>query len=262
MLAPLRPARTLAGLRCIALGALVAACAARAASVAPVGAESGMVVAAQHLATRVGVDVLRDGGNAVDAAVAVGYALAVVYPAAGNLGGGGFMTLRLADGRKAFLDFREAAPLGATADMFLGPDGNVVPGRSTRSHLAVGVPGTVSGLETALARYGSLPRAALIAPAIRYAEQGFRLEQGDVDMLRSASTDLAKDAASAAIFLRDGQPFEAGQSLVQKDLARTLRRIADEGAKGFYQGPVGAALVASSRAGGGLITRADLRDRH
>ena len=220
-----------------------------------------MVVTAQHLATRVGVDVLRDGGNAVDAAVAVGYALAVVYPAAGNLGGGGFMTLRLADGRKAFLDFREAAPLGATADMFLGPDGNVVPGRSTRSHLAVGVPGTVSGLETALTRYGSLPRAALIAPAIRYAEQGFRLEQGDVDMLRTASTDLAKDAASAAIFLRDGQPFEAGQSLVQKDLARTLRRIAEEGAKGFYQGPVGAALVASSRAGGGLITQADL-DRY
>src|SRR5689334_18687728 len=124
---------------------------AHAASVAPVAAENGMVVTAQHLATRVGVDVLRDGGNAVDAAVAVGYALAVVYPAAGNLGGGGFMTIQLADGRRTFLDFREKAPLAAKADMYLGPDGNVVKGLSTNGHLAVGVPGTVSGLEMALA---------------------------------------------------------------------------------------------------------------
>ena len=118
----------------------------------------GMVVTAQHLATRVGVDVLKDGGNAVDAAVAVGYALAVVYPAAGNLGGGGFMTLHLADGRETFLDFREKAPLAATPDMYLGPDGQVVPGRSTRGHLAVAVPGTVSGLELARSRYGTRPR--------------------------------------------------------------------------------------------------------
>src|SRR4051794_33114844 len=143
-----------------------------AASVAPVAAENGMVVTAQHLASRVGVDVLKDGGNAVDAAVAVGYALAVVYPAAGNLGGGGFMTLQLADGRKTFLDFREKAPLAATANMYLGADGNVVKGLSTKGYLAVGVPGTVSGLEYALERYGSMKRAALIAPALRYAKQG------------------------------------------------------------------------------------------
>jgi gamma-glutamyltranspeptidase/glutathione hydrolase len=246
-----------AALAWMALGGL-----AEAASVAPVAAENGMVVAAQHLATRIGVDVLKDGGNAVDAAVAVGYALAVVYPAAGNLGGGGFMTLQLADGRKTFLDFREKAPLAATPNMFLGPDGNVVPGLSTKSHLAVGVPGTVHGLELAREKYGTMSRAALIAPAIRHAEQGFVLEQGDVDMLRTATDDFRKDPASAAIFLNNGQPFDVGQRLVQKDLARTLQRISAEGVRGFYQGPVGAALVASSQAGNaaakGLITQADL----
>jgi gamma-glutamyltranspeptidase/glutathione hydrolase len=237
---------------------LATAGAAHAASVAPVAAENGMVVTAQHLATRIGVDVLKDGGNAVDAAVAVGYALAVVYPAAGNLGGGGFMTLRLADGRRTFLDFREKAPLAATANMYLGPDGNVVPGLSTKGHLAVAVPGTVHGFELALKRYGTMKRAALMAPAIRYAEQGFVLEQGDVDMLRAATADFAMDTATASIFLNKGQPFDVGQTLVQKDLARTLRRIGDEGERGFYQGPVGAAIVASSQAGKGIITQADL----
>jgi gamma-glutamyltranspeptidase/glutathione hydrolase len=231
---------------------------AHAASVAPAAAENGMVVTAHHLATRVGVDVLKDGGNAVDAAVAVGYALAVVHPAAGNLGGGGFMTIQLADGRKTFLDFREKAPLAATANMYLGPDGNVVKGLSTHGHLAVGVPGSVSGMETALARYGTMKRAAVIAPAIRYAEQGFVLDQGDVDMLLTATDDFRKDPASAAIFLNKGQPFAPGQKLVQRDLAKTLRLIADKGADGFYRGPVGAAIVASSQAGKGIITQADL----
>ena len=230
-----------------------------AASVAPVAAENGMVVTAQHLATRIGVDVLKDGGNAVDAAVAVGYALAVVYPAAGNLGGGGFMTIQLADGRKTFLDFREKAPLAATRDMYLGPDGNVVKGASVLGHLAVGVPGSVSGMETALAKYGTMKRAQLIAPAIRYAERGFVLEQGDVDLLHSATEDFRKDAATAAIFLKaGGQPYAAGDRLVQKDLAKTLQRIAADGAAGFYKGPVAAAIVASSQAGKGLIVQADL----
>ena len=232
--------------------------AAHAASVAPVAAEHGMVVTAQHLASRVGVDVLKDGGNAVDAAVAIGYALAVVYPAAGNLGGGGFMTLQLADGRKTFLDFREKAPLAATAGMYLGPDGNVVKGLSTRGYLAVGVPGTVSGLEYALAKYGSMKRATLIAPAIRYAERGFALDAGDVEMLHTATEDFSRDAPSAAIFLQRGQPFAEGQRLVQHDLARTLKLISQHGASGFYKGPVAAALVAASTAGKGLITQADL----
>jgi len=244
--------------RCIAAGLFALCSAAPAASLAPVAAENGMVVSAQHLATKVGVDVLKDGGNAIDAAVAVGYALAVVYPAAGNLGGGGFMTIQLADGRKTFVDFREKAPLAARPDMYLGADGNVVKGLSSSGHLAVAVPGTVAGLELALARYGTMKRAALVAPAIRHAESGFVLEQGDVDMLLAATEDLRRDPASAAIFLRQGQPFAAGDRLVQKDLAGTLRRIADEGAKGFYQGPVGAALVASSRAGRGIIAQADL----
>ncbi len=232
--------------------------AAHAASVAPAAAENGMVVTAQRLATQVGVDVLKDGGNAVDAAVAVGYALAVVYPAAGNLGGGGFMTIQLADGRKTFLDFREKAPLAAKPDMYLGPDGNVVKGLSTYGHLAVGVPGTVSGLETALAKYGTMKRAALMAPAIHYAEKGFVLQQGDVDLLGTATEDFRKDKGTAGIFLNKGQPFEPGQTLVQRDLAKTLRLISQKGADGFYKGPVAAALVASSQAGKGIITQADL----
>jgi gamma-glutamyltranspeptidase/glutathione hydrolase len=231
--------------------------AAQAASVAPVAAENGMVVTAQHLATHVGVDVLKDGGNAVDAAVAVGYALAVVYPAAGNLGGGGFMTTQFADGRKTFLDFREKAPLAARPDMYLGPDGNVVKGLSTRGYLAAGVPGTVHGLEYALAKYGTMKRAALIDPAIRYAQRGFVLDQGDVDMLKTATEDFRKDAPSAAIFLNKGEAFEVGQTLVQKDLAATLRLIRDKGADGFYKGRTAADLVAASQAGKGLFTQVD-----
>lgn len=232
---------------------------AQAASQAPVVAENGMVVTAQHLATHVGVDVLKNGGNAVDAAVAVGYALAVVYPAAGNLGGGGFMTLQLADGRKTFLDFREKAPLAATANMYLDKDGNVVPELSTRGHLAVGVPGTVSGMELALSKYGSKPRAELIAPAIKFAEEGFALEQGDVDLLETATDVFKKDMRdSGAIFLHNGEPMQVGQKLVQKDLAKTLREISAKGADGFYKGWVADALVTSSQANKGIITQADL----
>ena len=232
--------------------------AAHAASVAPVAAEHGMVVTAQHLATKVGVDVLKRGGNAVDAAVAVGYALAVVYPAAGNLGGGGFMTIQLADSRKTFFDFREKAPLAATANMYLDKDGNVIKGASTTGHLAVGVPGAVSGMEMARTKYGTMTRAALIAPSIKYAQHGFKLEQGDVDMLQTATASFKLDPASAAIFLNKGEPYVPGQKLVQKDLARTLRMISAKGEAGFYKGAVGAAIVASSQAGKGIITQADL----
>ena len=231
---------------------------ARAASQAPAAAENGMVVTAQHLATHVGVDVLKDGGNAVDAAVAVGYALAVVYPAAGNIGGGGFMTIQLADGRKTFLDFREKAPLAATANMYLDKDGNVVKDASTYGHLAVGVPGTVSGMEYALKKYGTMKRQAVIAPAIHYARDGFVLDQGDIDMFMTATEEFKKDPASAAIFLNHGAPFQVGQKFVQKDLAQTLKAISDRGEDGFYKGPVGAAIVASSQAGKGIITQADL----
>jgi len=237
---------------------LAGASASNAASQAPVAAEHGMVVSAQHLATKVGVDVLRRGGNAVDAAVAVGYALAVVYPAAGNLGGGGFMTVQLADGRKTFLDFREKAPLAATANMYLDKDGNVIKGLSTNGHLAVGVPGSVSGMEYAREKYGTMKRADLIAPSIHLADKGFALEQGDIDMLRTATNDFKKDPVSGAIFLNKGEPFAVGQKLVQKDLAKTLRAVSAKGVDGFYKGWVGQAIVASSQAGRGIITQADL----
>jgi gamma-glutamyltranspeptidase/glutathione hydrolase len=230
-----------------------------AASVAPVAAENGMVVTAQHLASHVGVDVLKNGGNAVDAAVAVGYALAVVYPAAGNLGGGGFMTIQLADGRKTFLDFREKAPLAATANMYLDKAGNVVPELSTRGHLAVGVPGTVSGMELALKKYGTKPRKEVIAPAIKLAEDGFVLEQGDVELLEYATDVFKKDIKdSGAIFLSNGEPMQVGQKLVQKDLGKTLREISENGADGFYKGWVADAIVTSSQANKGIITQADL----
>jgi len=238
--------------------ALTAAGASQAASQAPVAAEHGMVVSAQHLASKVGVDVLKRGGNAVDAAVAVGYALAVVYPAAGNLGGGGFMTVQLADGRKTFLDFREKAPLAATANMYLDKDGNVIKGLSTNGHLAVGVPGSVSGMEYAREKYGTMKRADLIAPSIQLADKGFALEQGDIDMLWTSTADFQKDPVSGAIFLNKGQPFQVGQKLVQKDLAKTLKEVSAKGPDGFYKGWVGKAIVASSQAGKGIITQADL----
>ena len=231
---------------------------AQAASVAPVASENGMVVSAQHLATQVGVDVLKRGGNAIDAAVAVGYALAVVYPAAGNLGGGGFMTVQLADGRKTFLDFREKAPLAATANMYLDKDGNVIKGASTHGYLAVGIPGSVAGFEDARTKYGTMTRAKLIAPAIKLAAQGFVLQEGDVDMLKTATADFKKDAPSAAIFLNKGEPFQIGQKLVQKDLAKTLTLVSKKGADGFYKGAVGANIVAASTAGKGIITQEDL----
>jgi len=229
-----------------------------AASVAPVASEHGMVASAQHLATEVGVDVLKKGGNAIDAAVAVGYALAVVYPAAGNLGGGGFMTITMADGRKTFLDFREKAPLAASPTMYQDAAGNVIADLSSRGYLAVGVPGTVAGMELALTKYGSMKRADLIAPAIRLAKQGFVLQQGDAEMLAKGTEEFKKDAPTAAIFLNHGVPFRAGQKLVQQDLANTLAAISARGAAGFYQGPVGQMIVAASKNGKGIITQADL----
>ena len=228
-----------------------------AASPPPVPGENGMVATAQHLASRVGADILRKGGNAVDAAVAVGYALAVVYPAAGNLGGGGFMTIRFADGRTTFLDFREKAPLAATETMYLAQAGNPSPKASTRGHLAVGVPGSVAGFETALAKYGTLKRDVVMAPAISYAENGYTLLQGDVNLLNDGTEDFKKDPATAAIFLKNGAPYQIGDTLVQKDLANTLRQISEKGAEAFYKGPIADEIVRSSKAGGGILSKED-----
>jgi gamma-glutamyltranspeptidase/glutathione hydrolase len=237
--------------------ALALPAAADAASPTPVGAEHGMVVSAHHLASKAGIEVLKGGGNAVDAAVAVAYALSVTFPEAGNLGGGGFMTVRFHDGRTAFIDFRETAPGAATATMYLDANGNPVPERSRRGYLAVGIPGTVAGLELARAKYGTRPRAALMADAIRLARDGFVLDQGDADMLADAADEFRKDGPSAAIFLNRGQPWKPGQRLVQTDLARSLSLIAKGGTTAFYNGPIAAKIVAASKGGGGILATKD-----
>lgn len=227
-------------------------------SPAPVAAENGMVVSAHRLASDVGVEVLKRGGNAVDAAVAVGYALAVVYPTAGNIGGGGFMTIRLKDGRTNFLDFRERAPLAATKTMYLDAQGNVVDGLSTAGHLAVGVPGSVMGFETALTRFGTMRRAAVMAPAVRLAREGFVLEDGDVATLTGGLKKLAKDTAAAAIFLKDGKvPYIEGDRLKQEDLADSLAAIMEEGPDAFYRGAIADKIVKASIAGKGILAKAD-----
>ena len=239
------------------LGGLLVPAAARAYDPAPVPARHDMVVSAQALASKAGLEMLEQGGNAVDAAAAVGYALAVVYPAAGNLGGGGFMTLRLADGRTTFLDFREKAPLAATPTMFLDSSGEVAKGRSTDTWLAVGVPGSPAGLEAARARYGTLPRAAVLAPAIRLARDGFVLSGDDVALLKLGTDAFRRDPATAAIFLPAGQPLQPGDRLRQPDLARTLTALSADGPNAFYRGPIGDKIVAASQAGGGILQKRD-----
>jgi len=228
-----------------------------AASPAPVEGQNGMVVTAQHLASQVGVDVLKSGGNAVDAAVAVGYTLAVVYPTAGNLGGGGFMTIRLKDGTTTFLDFRERAPLAATKTMYLDKAGNPIPGASTDGYLAVGVPGSVAGFETAREKYGSKKREELLAPAIRLAKDGFVLEQGDIASFSVGNDMLAKDPAASKIFLKDGKPFEMGATLVQTDLAKSLTEISDKGTDAFYKGEIADLIVKASMTNGGILAKQD-----
>jgi gamma-glutamyltranspeptidase/glutathione hydrolase len=236
----------------------LAAADARAVSPPPAEASNGMAVTAQHYASEIGVDILKRGGNAVDAAVAIGYALAVVHPCCGNLGGGGFATLRLADGRETFLDFRETAPAAATRDMYLDAAGEIVPKLSLEGYKAAGVPGSVAGLEALRERYGTMQRAELMAPAIRLAEEGFVLRQGDVDILATATEAFAKQPNVAAIFLHDGKPWQVGERLVQRDLAATLRRISEAGPDAFYKGPVAESVAAASGANGGILTKEDL----
>jgi gamma-glutamyltranspeptidase/glutathione hydrolase len=224
-----------------------------------VTAKHGMVVTAQHLATRIGVDILKQGGNAIDAAVAVGYALAVVHPCCGNIGGGGFMTIHLADGKNLFLDFREKAPLAATPDMMQSAAGKVVKGRSTKTYLGVGVPGTVMGFDEALKKYGTMKLPQVIAPAINLAKDGYVLQPGDVRILDTSTDFFEQYPNVAATFLDHGQPWKAGQVLKQPQLAATLALIAKDGTRAFYQGPIAAAVVKASEANGGLLTLQDFR---
>ncbi len=243
----------------VLLAALVLAPPGRAATPAPFGSNHGIVAAAQHLAADAGVSVLRQGGNAVDAAVATAYALAVTLPEAGNIGGGGFMTFRLANGRTEFLDFREKAPGSATRDMYLDPAGNLIPGKSTDGWLAVGVPGSVAGLETARAIWGRLSRKADLAPAIHLARDGFILGEGDVAAFDEVRDRISGSPGLRALFAHpDGTPLHAGDRLVEPALARTLQSIARDGPDAFYRGPIGREIARASKAGGGIITSADL----
>ncbi|MFT8243760.1 gamma-glutamyltransferase [Roseomonas sp. BN140053] len=237
---------------------LAAAGAARAASAPAAEAERGMVVSSQRLASEAGAEMLRAGGNAVDAAVAVGYAQAVVNPCCGNIGGGGFLVLRLADGRARFINFREMAPAAATAAMYLDAAGEVIRGASLNGFKAAGVPGTVMGLDTALRDYGTLPRAQVMAPAIRLAREGFVLVRGDTDILDSRTEMFRAQPNVARIFLRpDGSRWRPGDRLVQADLANTLEAIARDGTSAFYAGRIPQQVEAASRAGGGILTAAD-----
>ena len=224
----------------------------------PVRAKHAMVVTRERHATQAGVEVLRAGGNAIDAAVAVGFALAVTHPSAGNIGGGGFMLVRLADGRTTFIDFRERAPEAASRNMYLDAAGKATE-ESTIGYRASGVPGTVRGLEFASQKYGKKPWADVLRPAIELASKGFPVSYGTAQSLRSSARGLGRYAESKRIFLRDGKYYEPGESLVQPELARTLERIARLGAKDFYEGETARLLAKDMAEHGGLITAADLK---
>ena len=224
----------------------------------------GMVVSAQRLASEAGLAILEAGGNAVDAAVAVGYALAVVDPCCGNIGGGGFMLIHIAgaaghEGSDTFINFRETAPAAATPDMYLDAAGNPIRDASRAGYRAVAVPGTVRGLDVARARYGRLKRATLMAPAIALARDGFVLGEPDVAIIARDAKLLAADPEAARIFLHpDGTPYKAGERLIQADLAATLEKIAAQGPDAFYRGSIAPALASASAAHGGIMTEADL----
>ncbi|AVX39238.1 gamma-glutamyltransferase [Yersinia massiliensis] len=229
-----------------------------AASTPAVEAKNGMVVTSQYLASQVGTDILKMGGNAVDAAVAVGYAQAVVNPCCGNIGGGGFMTIHLADGTDTFINFRETAPAAASADMYLDKDGKVTKDASLYGYLAAGVPGTVLGMDSAQKKYGKLTRQQVMAPAIKLAREGFILTRADTDILDTTVKRFRQDPEAARIFLRkDGEALQPGDRLVQADLAETLAAISEKGPDAFYQGKIPQAVEAAAKKGGGILTAAD-----
>jgi len=224
---------------------------------APEQADHGMVAAQEATAARIGRDVLRDGGSAVDAAVATAFALAVTHPAAGNIGGGGFMVVRPASGEPVAFDFREKAPAAAAPDMWL-VDGQYDAARHHLSHLSVGVPGTVAGLHMAWKKYGKLPWRRLVEPAIQLASEGFVVTHGLAESLRGVLPRMKKHPASIAAFTNNGMPYKPGDVLLQADLARTLERIAEHGPTGFYAGETAELLAKEMRRGGGIITTDDL----
>jgi len=221
----------------------------------PVHAQHGMVVTVHSIASQVGADILQSGGNAVDAAVATGFALAVVHPPAGNIGGGGFMLIRMADGKTHFLDYREKAPAAATRDMYLDSQGNVIPGASEIGYKSIGVPGSVAGMVFAEQKYGKLSLKQVMAPAIKLAREGYALTWGEAADMHDEG--LAKFAESRRIFQRNGDFYKAGDIFRQPDLAHTLERIAEH-PDDFYHGALAREIAAALQKGGGLITADDL----
>lgn len=230
----------------------------------PVRARHGMVASVDALATEVGVDILRQGGNAVDAAVAVGFALAVTHPQAGNLGGGGFMLLRTASGETTAIDFREMAPARASRDMFLDKQGNADSKLSLTSHLASGTPGSVAGFALAAKKYGTLPLSTLLAPAIKLARQGFVVNDSLADDLKTYGTEvmLSHPNSKAIFFKPDGTPWQQGDRLIQRNLANSLQLIAQHGASAFYTGKIADEIAGEMAQHNGLIGKQDLAAYH
>lgn len=227
----------------------------------PVIAKNGMVASEQELATQIGVDILKAGGNAVDAAVAVGFALAVALPNAGNIGGGGFMMVHDArSGKDIALDFREVAPRGASRNMYLDAAGKVIDGKSLYTHYAVGVPGTVAGMTHALSRWGSMPLARVMAPAIALADKGYPVSVTLAKTLEQEKKNMGRWPATQAVFWRNGAPLQSGERLVQKDLAQSLRLISQQGAKAFYEGAIAQKIVAEMAPHANALSLQDLRD--
>ena len=225
----------------------------------PARGKHGMVASAEPLATQVGIDILRHGGNAVDAAVAIGFTLAVTYPSAGNIGGGGFLLLRKGDGSEVVtIDYREMAPQAAHRLMYQNEKGEVIPKLSTEGRNAAGVPGSVAGMLLALERYGTMKPSEVIGPALRLAEDGFLVSFALQESLQANRKLLEKFPESRRIFLNNGESFQEGDLFQQPELARTLSRIAAGGAGAFYEGPIADLIAADSRANGGSITRDDL----
>ncbi|MFP6812775.1 MAG: gamma-glutamyltransferase [Moraxella sp.] len=226
----------------------------------PVYGKNGMVASEQGLATQVGLDILKQGGNAIDAAVAVGFALAVVLPNAGNIGGGGFMVLHDdKTGKDVAIDFREIAPAKASRDMYLDNQGNVIDGKSLFTHDASGVPGTVAGMEYALKKWGTMPLSKVLEPAIKLADKGFIVSDVLAQTLKEEKSTLGKWSSSKAIFFNNGEPLKSGDLLVQKDLAKSLRLIAKQGAKAFYQGEIATKIAKEMQSHGGTMALEDLK---
>ncbi len=226
----------------------------------PVRGRNGMVVSASKLASEVGIEILKKGGNAIDAAVAVGFALAVTYPSAGNIGGGGFMVIRFNDGRSTTIDYREKAPLKSHEKMFQDSTGNILPNLSQEGTTSAGVPGSVAGMIYALEKYGSMNLQEVLKPAIRLAEEGFIL---DYDLTRSINyfyEDFLKYPSSKKVFTKNGQPLSEGDLFIQKDLANTLKLIAQKGRDGFYKGEVAQKLISQIESLGGIMSEKDLEE--